>query len=374
VLLRAAPKILLAFEDISELKQREDALEYSERALREADRRKDEFLASLSHELRNPLAPIRNSVFVLAHSAPGGEAAQRAQLIIDRQVTHLTRLIDDLLDVTRITCGKIQPQLEQVELGALLRRTLDDQRGSFEALGVALDGQLPSTPVWVQADGARLVQVVSNVLGNALKFTPRGGRVRLRLDCLEEKAMVDVADTGVGIPPDALAHVFEPFSQAPQTLDRARGGLGLGLAMVKGLVELHGGEVNIQSPGTGGGTRVTISLPLGAAGPLESAEHVAAPPASRRTQRVLVIEDNLDASETLQVALSLNGHEVRIAHDGARGLELATEYDPDVVICDIGLPGMDGYEVARAVRGPTRRQDKFVVGRSGEPRAEELQR
>jgi PAS domain S-box-containing protein len=373
ILQHKEPQFLLAFEDISVGKRREQKLQLTERALREADRRKDEFLATLSHELRNPLAPIRNSVFVLSRSAPGSEAAHRAQVIIDRQVTHLTRLIDDLLDVTRIARGKIQLQLEHVELGALLRRTLDDHRGSFEALGVQLDCHLTaSTDVWIQADSARVVQMISNVLTNSLKFTARGGSVSVYLQREDEEAAVlRVIDTGVGIPEDVLEHVFEPFAQAPQTLDRARGGLGLGLAMVKGLVELHGGTVSIRSPGLSRGTEVRLSFPLGAAPVREQVESV---PLSRGPRRVLVIEDNLDASDTLQIALTLNGHEVKVAHDGTHGLELAAAFEPDIVICDIGLPGMDGYDVARAFRRHQTLRDTFLVALSGYAQPEDLQR
>jgi PAS domain S-box-containing protein len=369
VLLHSEPRILLAFEDISESRKRAQRLEVTERALREADRRKDEFLATLSHELRNPLAPIRNAVFVLTRSTPGGDAAGRAQVIIDRQVTHLTRLIDDLLDVTRIARGKVQLQLEHIELSALLLRTLEDQRNSFDALGVALESEIQA-PAWVCADSARVVQIISNLLANALKFTGRGGQVSVRLQAQGESIVLSVSDTGVGIPPEVLEHVFEPFAQAPQTLDRARGGLGLGLAMVKGLAELHGGTVSIQSQGLGSGTEVSVSLPL-IAEPRPQAQPATAAP--RRALRVLVIEDNLDASDTLQIALTLNGHEVRVAPDGMRGLALALEFSPEVVLCDIGLPGMDGYEVARAFRARAALRGKFLVALSGYAQPEDLQ-
>jgi PAS domain S-box-containing protein len=371
LLLRSEPNILLAIEDISEGRRREQKLELTERALRDADRRKDEFLATLSHELRNPLAPIRNSVFVLGRAAPGSEAASRAQVIIDRQVTHLTRLIDDLLDVTRIARGKVQLQLEHLDLGALLRRTLEDHKNSFDELGVQLRSEITGAPSWVCVDSARLVQIISNLLANALKFTSRGGEVRIQLQPGAGSIVLSVADTGAGIPPEVLSHVFEPFAQAPQTLDRARGGLGLGLAMVKGLVELHGGTVSIRSGGLGMGTEVRVSLPI-VAEPVVRQPVPAAP--LRRKLRVLVIEDNLDASDTLQLALTLNGHEVRSAADGVRGLELAAEFDPEVVICDIGLPGMDGYEVARAFRARDRLRYKYLVALTGYAQPEDVQR
>jgi two-component system CheB/CheR fusion protein len=372
ILAHSEPKTLIAFEDISLSKEREERLARTERALRAAARHKDEFLAVLSHELRNPLAPIKNSVFVLQRSDPTSDAARRAQQIIDRQVTHLTRLVDDLLDVTRIAKGKIQLQFEQVELTGLLQRTLEDQLASFEAMGVALESQLGSQATWVRADAARLVQIATNVLTNALKFTPRLGRVTLTLQRGRERCELQITDTGVGIPAEVLARVFEPFAQAPQTLDRARGGLGLGLAMVKGLVELHGGQVRIESTGLGQGTRVSVSLPLSHPPERQVFESQAAP--ARQRQRVLIIEDNLDACEMLKVALDLTGHQVRIAHDGARGLELAAEFDPDVVICDIGLPGMDGYQVARAFRAQPALRDVFLVALSGYAQPEDLQR
>jgi two-component system CheB/CheR fusion protein len=365
------PRILLAFEDIGELRRRQNKLEITEQALLEADRRKDEFLATLSHELRNPLAPIRNSVFVLGRSTPGSEAASRAQVIIDRQVTHLTRLIDDLLDVTRIARGKIQLKEEHLELGALLHRIVDDHRSSFEALGVRLATKIDPVPAWIRADSARITQIASNLLTNALKFTRREGRVEVQLRLRGEVAELRIIDTGVGIPREVLEHVFEPFAQAPQTLDRARGGLGLGLAMVKGLVALHGGSVNIHSEGLERGTEVCICLPLIAAPEQQSAETV---PRSRRARRVLLIEDNLDACETLELALTLEGHQVKAAHDGPNGLRMAAEFQPEVVICDIGLPGMDGYAVARAVRQQAGLEDVLLVALSGYAQPEDLQR
>jgi two-component system CheB/CheR fusion protein len=367
---RAETNLLVAFEDITERRQRQQQLEQTEQALREADRRKDEFLAALSHELRNPLAPIRNSLFVLEHTQPGSDAARRAQHIIERQVTHLTRLIDDLLDVTRIARGKIQLRLEQVELSELIWRTLEDHKSSFEAAGVTLEAQR-EPKVWVRADSARLVQIVSNLLTNALKFTPRGGRVSVSLKQPPERVLLSIVDTGAGIPEEVLSHIFEPFAQAPQTLDRAKGGLGLGLAMVKGLVELHGGGVTVRSSGLGNGTEVKLWLATCVA-PASAAP--AATAAQPRPRRVLLIEDNADAAETLQLALSLNGHEVRSALDGPRGLELAALSAPDVVICDIGLPGMDGYAVARALRALPSLSGVFLIALSGYAQPDDLLR
>jgi PAS domain S-box-containing protein len=246
--------ILLAFEDVTEQKARERDLQRAQSALRDADHRKDAFLAVLSHELRNPLAPIQNSVFILEKAAPGSPQSRRALAIIDRQIALLTRLIDDLLDVTRIARGKIQLRRIHLEMGELVRRTLEDHHGSFESSGIRLESRFDAGDFWVNADPARLVQILSNLLGNAEKFTPRDGSVVITLRREGGQAVLRVRDSGAGIAPEILGHLFEPFMQAPQPLARTRGGLGLGLAMVKGLVELHGGAVSASSEGPGRGT------------------------------------------------------------------------------------------------------------------------
>ncbi len=344
---RPEPMTLLAFEDVTERQEREDRLRRTEQALREAHRRKDEFPATLSHELRNPLAPVRSSLYVLRHVPPGGEQARRALGVIERQVDHLARLVEDLLDVTRVTRGKIRLQKQPLDLCELVRRTLEDHREGHLARGLRLEGRVAEGPCWVEADPARLVQVLSNLLSNAEKFTPEGGRVTVEVRCEDGRALLKVRDTGAGIAPELKAHLFEPFTQGTQTLDRTRGGLGLGLAMVKGLVELHEGRVGLHSDGPGKGAEFSITLPL---------TEAPSPAAQRqrervtRGRRVLVIEDNQDAAESLKDVLSLQGHEVQVALDGAQGLELARAFHPEIVLCDLGLPGMDGYEVARAFR------------------------
>jgi two-component system CheB/CheR fusion protein len=280
-------------------------------------------------------------------------------------------LVDDLLDVTRIVHGRIDLQLQSVELGETLRRTLDDHRISFEQSGVELEEHFGQGPFWVHGDPERLIQIASNLLDNALKFTPSGGRVRVGLQQRGGKVVMQLDDTGVGIGPEMRERLFQPFSQAPQSIDRTHGGLGLGLATVKGLVELHGGEIELLSSGPGQGTQVTLRLPADAAPP-SSTVSLAERPAPGR--RVLVIEDNSDASETLKEALSLNGHDVQTANDGARGLALAETFRPEVVICDIGLPGMDGYAVARAFRAAERLRGVYLVALSGYARPADRQR
>jgi PAS domain S-box-containing protein len=358
-------------EDISARKriaaERERLLE----TLRESDRRKDEFLAVLSHELRNPLAPIRTSLHVLERTDPGSEQGRRAQAVIDRQVTHLTRLVDDLLDVTRISRGKIQLRRERIELGEVARRTMDDYRVSFEASGIALEGRFGSEYFWVNADATRMAQVIGNLLGNAAKFTPRGGKVEVSLQRGGPQVVVCVRDTGFGIAPEMIGRLFEPFTQAPQDLDRNRGGLGLGLALVKGLVELHGGTVDAASEGPGRGAEFTIRLPLEA--PPEKGTRAARPRAAQ-ARRVLVIEDNVDAADSLKQLLEISGHDVQVAYDGPTGLEVAKRFRPDVVLCDIGLPGMSGYEVAHAFRADGDLRSARLVALTGYAAPEDKQR
>ncbi len=343
----------------------------AEEALLEADRRKDEFLAVLSHELRNPLAPIRNGLYILERAAPGGEQARRAHATIDRQVGHLTRLVDDLLDVTRVVRGKVQLQRDRLEFGDLVRRAVEDHRHAFVASGVRLEARLHSEAMWLSADGTRIAQVVGNLLGNAAKFTPRGGRVELTLEREAGAALLRVRDTGVGITPEELTRLFQPFAQATQTLDRSHGGLGLGLALVKGLVELHGGTVSAASNGPGQGAEFTVRVPLEPA-PIQAASRAETLPFKRR--RVLVIEDNVDAADSLKEVLELLGHEVQVAFDGRSGLVAAREFRPDVVLCDIGLPEMDGYEVARQLRAHDAHRDVVLVALTGYALPEDRQR
>jgi two-component system CheB/CheR fusion protein len=331
-------------------------------ALEESDRRKNQFLAMLSHELRNPLAPIRNSLYILDRSDPGGEQARRAQMIIDRQVGHLTRLVDDLLDVTRISRGKIRLQREPLDLCDVVRRAVEDYRQVFALSHVELELDLPARPLWINADRTRIAQVIGNLLSNSVKFTPVGGKASVSVDgdarC--EQATLRVRDTGTGIAPEMLPRVFEAFMQADTTLDRSRGGLGLGLAMVKGLVEMHGGTASVASDGPGTGTEFTVRLPLAAA------QVPVAVPARRSPsggpRRILVIEDNADAAESLREVLELGEHTVEVAFSGAEGIAKARSFRPEVVLCDIGLPAMDGYEVARVMRAdPLLRSTKLVA-------------
>lgn len=371
-----APKRMLGLnQDITE---RREAEEQRDRALQEAavqrgrmevmvenDRRKNEFLAMLGHELRNPLAPIRNSLHILDRTLRGGEQARRAQAVIERQLAHLTRLVDDLLDVSRITRGKIALRREWLDLCELVRRTVEDHRAAFADARVELALSAPPAALWVFGDETRLAQVLGNLLQNAVKFTPSGGstRVAVEADPARTTATVRVTDDGRGIEAELMPRLFEPFTQADTTLDRSKGGLGLGLALVKGLVELHGGCVDAASEGLDRGATFTLTLPIAASPPEEVASGGGS--ASGPSRRVLIVEDNRDAAASLKELLELDGHRVAVAHTGPEGLALATTFAPEIVLCDIGLPDMNGYEVARRLRADSRYVGVTLVALTG---------
>jgi signal transduction histidine kinase/response regulator RpfG family c-di-GMP phosphodiesterase len=348
------------------------ALHAANAQLVEADLRKNEFLAVLSHELRNPLAPIKNSLYILDRAASGGEQARRALGVIDRQATQLSNLVNDLLDVTRITRNKIRLQKQRLELNDLVRRAVEDNRTFFERNEVVLSFDLAPTPVLVSADATRVAQIVGNLLQNAAKFTSRGGRANISIVAEARDAVIRVVDNGVGMAPDTVARLFQPFMQADQTLDRSKGGLGLGLALVKGLVELHGGSIQAKSEGLGRGAEFAVRLPLDAGAALE--KNAARASSLRVSRRVLIIEDNIDAADSLREVLQFDEHEVEVAYNGPQGIAKAREFRPDVVLCDIGLPGMDGFEVARAFRADESLRGMFLIALSGYALPEDLQR
>ena len=347
------------------------SLRESKERLEEIDRRKDEFLGMLSHELRNPLAPIRNAVYILERAEPGGEQARRARSVIERQSAQLTRLVDDLLDVTRIARGKVELRRGRVDLAQLVRRAGEDHAGLMRELGLALEVEVPPEPMWTDGDAVRLAQIVGNLLHNSAKFTPRGGRVTLALEEVRAGAEIHVRDDGAGMEPDLLLHVFEPFVQAERSLARTSGGLGLGLALVKGLTEMHGGSVRAASAGPGQGSELVVRLPLLPATPAR----VPSPVSSRagRSRRVLVVDDSRDAAESLAELVEMFGHTVEVAHDGPSALAKARANPPDVILCDIGLPGMSGYDVARALRA-TAGDSVQLVAVSGYAQPEDLKR
>jgi signal transduction histidine kinase/DNA-binding response OmpR family regulator len=336
--------------------------------IQEADRRKNEFLAMLSHELRNPLAPIRNAVEILQRFDLKERPLLLARDMIDRQVTHMARLIDDLLDMSRLSRGKILLRKERVDLVQIVRATIEDYRSLLEGTGLKLQARLPDQSFFTEGDPTRLAQIVGNVLHNANKFTDTGGNVMVHLETDRDgsTATLTIRDTGIGMDQTMLPQVFETFSQADRSLDRSRGGLGLGLALVKGLVELHGGTVQVSSEGLGKGTEIVIRLPLLPSSEPARRDSVSDANGSAGAKRVLVIEDNADAAESLRVLLTLAGHQVEVAFHGHAGVEVARTFKPEVVLCDIGLPGgMDGYSVARALRQDTELASALLIATTG---------
>jgi signal transduction histidine kinase len=322
-----------------------------EAELRQSDRRKDEFLAVLAHELRTPLAPIRNAAGI-ASAVHATEAQLRwSQGVIERQVRHMARLLDDLLDVSRITRGKLELRKERIDLRAVVDAAIETARPTIDARRHALKVELPVELPPMDADSLRLAQVISNLLTNAAKYTDAGGHIRLTLQAEDRAVLIRVADDGIGIAAEALPSIFQMFSQLRPALERSEGGLGIGLALVKGLVELHGGSVAARSAGNGRGSEFLVRLP--STRPAQSSAPDPQPVllrASAGSRRVLVADDNRDAAESLAMLLSLDGHEVRAAFDGLQALEVAAEFRPHIALLDVGMPKLNGYEVARRLR------------------------
>jgi PAS domain S-box-containing protein len=347
------------------------AAEQIAEALRTADRRKDEFLAMLGHELRNPLAPMRNGLQILNLIGSREPAARQMREMMGRQLEGLVRLVDDLLDVGRVTQGKIELHPEPTDMRQIVTRALESTRTSIDDRGHHLDLQLDDKPLPIEADVVRLTQVVINLLNNAAKFTPRGGRIQIitEADSAGNCAILRVRDNGIGIEPHMLARVFELFAQADRSVERVEGGLGIGLTLARRLIEMHDGTLSAASEGTGRGSEFTLRLPLTekraeveALAGQRSAESDRPASASKR---ILVVDDNQDAAESLTMLLRLLGHDVREAYDGQSALTVLGDFVPDLLLLDIGLPGMNGYEVARQVRSRPGLQGVRLVALSG---------
>ncbi len=349
----------------------ENARLYS--AVQEADRRKNEFLAMLAHELRNPLAPIRNAVHILASAEELPPKLAWARDVIGRQADHMARLIDDLLDVSRIVQGKVAVKPERLQLTSLIERSVEASAPRLGAREQVLDVVMPKEAVEVEGDPVRLSQVLSNLINNACKFSPPGSRVRLEATLAGEELQVRVKDEGAGIAPEFLPHMFDLFAQADQSLDRSQGGLGIGLTLVKHLVELHGGRVWSASEGLGKGAEVGFALPArvgtGGVEPLPEVRHHS-PPGPSAASRILVVDDLAPSAETLKTLLEMEGFEVRVAHEGQAALAIAREFQPQVVLLDIGLPGMNGFEVANGLRNLPEARDALLIALTGYGEAE----
>ncbi|MFN8392920.1 MAG: ATP-binding protein [Bdellovibrionota bacterium] len=315
--------------------------------LNAANAKKDEFISMLSHELRNPLAPIRNALYLLRRMPQRDPTV--AYDIMERQVKHLVRIVDDLLDVSRITRGKIEIRKETIDVARTVTECVADREPMMQEKGIALKLSGLSYPVMAQADPTRLTQIVGNLLDNAIKFTPSGGSISIALAATPQEATIAIADTGSGIEADILPHVFDVFSQADRSLDRRNGGLGLGLSVVKGLAELHGGSVHAKSEGADRGSAFTVCIPRGTVSRTTRIERPALKGSIEET-RVLLIEDHHDTAESLRIVLEAAGINTAVAYSGPEGIAAAQRFLPDVVVCDLGLPGTDGYSVASALR------------------------
>ncbi len=336
-----------------------------EAALRDADRRKDEFLATLAHELRNPLAPIGNAVHLLRLANGGDPATDQICAMLERQVRHLVRLVDDLLEVSRITRGKVELRNEPVELAAAIRSAVEESQPLIEASGHQLAISLPPEPIILNGDPIRLSQVFANLLNNAAKYMDKGGQIWLQVRREADMVVVSVRDTGIGIPAAMLSNIFQMFTQVDHSTHRAQGGLGIGLTLVQLLVEMHGGRVEACSRGEGKGSEFIVRLPLHRDATATARNSLDDRPPSMPDRRVLVVDDNRDAAHSLGLLLELLGVEVRVVNDGPAALQILPAFRPNVVLLDIGMPGMDGYEVARQIRQQSEWRDLVLIALTG---------
>lgn len=349
------------FRDITDQVRVQNDLRESEERLRDSDRRKDEYLAMLGHELRNPLAAVRNATELIKHSDIIDDRLQHASAVLERQTRHMARLIDGLLEVSRIARGKIGLDKEVIDLRGVLRGVLQDRSGHLEARHISLTEDWPTEPLWVHGDSVRLAQVFDNLMGNAIKFCKQGDVIDLHISKVDENVEVIIRDSGVGISPDLINNIFEPFFQGQQDIARATGGLGLGLALVKGLTELHGGSVMVFSEGTGKGTTFTVSLPsTDAPASTQDVDLLPLQPC-----RILIVEDNYDAGHTLRELLNIQGHEAELVQGAVQALNALWQNGADVVLCDLGLPDMSGYELARTIRRDETLQDIPLIALTG---------
>jgi len=353
----SAARVVLSHTDITERRQ-------AEQALQDADRRKDEFLATLAHELRNPLAPLRSGLEVMRLASATPEAIERTRIIMDRQLSQLVRLVDDLLDVSRITYGKLELRKERIDLAKVLYSALETSRLTIEKMGHHLNVTLPPEPVILEADFTRLAQIFLNLLTNAAKYSEPRGEIWLTAQLDGAEAVISVRDRGIGIASQQLPHIFDLFSQIDRSLEKAQGGLGIGLMLVKRLVEMHGGSVEAKSAGVGLGSEFIVRLPT-----VRSSSAVADPAALECATagepsrgRVMIADDNSDAAVTAQIFLELMGFEVATARDGVQAVELANAFHPSVILLDIGMPGLNGYEACRRIhQQPWSAESTFIA-------------
>jgi signal transduction histidine kinase len=352
------------YQQRQQISAQRDELQAHAEALREADKRKDEFLALLAHELRNPLAPLRHGLDIFRKNPEGKNAADIREMM-DRQLSHLVRLIDDLLDVSRVSLGKIEIRKDRLQAAEIFRSAVETSAPLIESAGHVLTVDLPAEPIWLDADLTRLAQVISNLLNNAAKYTPAAGCITLSLQTQGNTAVISVSDSGIGIPADMLPKVFQLFVQVNNHLDRARGGLGIGLALVKQLVTIHDGTVDVASPGIGQGSTFTVRLPLAVSPKPMLAPQTDIRSMPTRRLKVLVVDDITEIAQIVGWMLEEIGHEYRLVDDGRNALQAAEEFGPDAILLDIGLPGMDGYAVCRAFRQDERFKSTPIIAQTG---------
>lgn len=369
-----------AFNDmLSEVERRAKALEASNRsleremterqaaedALRLADRRKDEFLATLAHELRNPLAPLLNSLNILRSPQQDPVVHDRAQSVMERQLKQMVRLVDDLLDVSRITTGKLAISKVCIDIQSVIRDAVESSSTFIKERGHELTLDIPEEPVYIKADPIRLAQVFSNLLNNSAKYTNPGGSIQFAASIINDGVLFTITDNGIGIEPDMLNNIFDMFTQVDQTLERAQAGLGVGLALARHLVELHGGQLQVSSPGTGCGSTFSLRLALAEPPASASTRTSQSTDSSGQRRRVLLVDDNVDFVSTLKILLSTMGHDIRIAHDGVTAQSVAREFQPEFAFLDIGMPGMNGYDLARHLRQSPETANAILVAVTG---------
>jgi signal transduction histidine kinase len=347
-----------------ELHRRQQEVKRYAQSLEEADRRKDEFLATLAHELRNPLAPIRNGLEILRQQ-PNGKNADTAREMMERQLKHMVRLIDDLLDTSRISQGKIELRCENITLQSAIRSAVETSRPQIDAGRHKLSIDVPKEDIWLYADMTRLAQAVSNLLNNAAKYTPEGGEIKLVVALDGDSVTIRITDNGIGIPPDMLTKIFSLFEQGNATPGHARGGLGIGLALVRHLVEMHGGTVRAESKGENQGSAFTLRLPVVEHVAEEAAAVSEAPQENSKNLRILVVDDNMDSAQTTAWMLEMSGHKVVQAYDGRNAIARANETHPDAIILDIGLPDMSGYDVCRTLRAIPAFKNTLIIAQTG---------
>ena len=361
------------FYDITERKQAEEQLREYAAKLADSDRRKNEFMAMLGHELRNPLATIRSGLQIMRLNDPPN--ANRVTALMERQLDYLVGIVDDLLDVNRISQGKVELRRARIDLAMIVHTAVETTRSLSERMGHELVLTLPSEPIYVNVDPLRLAQVLGNLLGNACKFTDKGGLITLSVELEDKQAVIRVRDNGIGIAGDQLPRIFDMFMQADVSIERSATGLGIGLALVRSLVEMHGGTVEAHSAGLGWGSEFVVRVPVSAEAPeTQSAGSLVDKPQSAIVRRILVVDDNYDAAESLALWLRLTGHEPHVAHDGLEAVAMAAEVRPDLILLDIGLPQINGYEAARRIREQAWGKDVVLIALTGWGQDEDRQR